>query len=60
MSRRLGLWVTVLALPLAASGGPVDQILARFRREGMSREEADVLRGRDAEPVLGRGRGRGR
>ena len=25
------------------SGGPVDQILARFRQEGMSREEADVL-----------------
>jgi adenylate cyclase len=25
------------------SGGPVDEILARFRREGMSREEADVL-----------------
>ena len=25
------------------SGGPVDQVLARFRREGMSREEADVL-----------------
>jgi class 3 adenylate cyclase len=25
------------------SGGPVDEVLARFRREGMSREEADVL-----------------
>jgi len=25
------------------SGGPVDQILARLRQEGMSREEADVL-----------------
>jgi adenylate cyclase len=25
------------------SGGPVDQILARYRVEGMSREEADVL-----------------